>query len=57
LDKLRIGMTEAEAKPIIRCVPLPKVNTDETAAGVRKQVVLYFGETWPSDICILTTES
>jgi hypothetical protein len=45
LDKLRIGMTEAEAKPIISCVPLPKVNTDETVNGLSKQVVLYFTET------------
>jgi hypothetical protein len=45
LGKLRIGMTEAEARPIIACVPLPKVNTDQTVNGVRKQVVLYFTET------------
>jgi hypothetical protein len=46
LDNLRIGMTEQEAKPIIACVPLPKVNTTETTGGMRKQVVLYFDETW-----------
>jgi hypothetical protein len=42
LHRLRIGMTEEEARPIISCVPLPKVNTDRTINGVRKQVVLYF---------------
>jgi hypothetical protein len=46
LEKLRIGMTDAEARPIIDCVPLPKINSTETASGVRKQVVLYFDESW-----------
>jgi hypothetical protein len=45
LDKLRIGMTEQEVKPIIACT-LPEVNTTETAAGIRKQVVLHVTETW-----------
>jgi hypothetical protein len=40
LDKLRIGMTEAEVNPIIDCT-LFKVNTDQTVNHVRKQVVLY----------------
>jgi hypothetical protein len=44
LDKLHVGMTEVETRPIISCVPLPKVNTTETASGLHKQVVLYMGE-------------
>jgi hypothetical protein len=46
LDKLRIGMTETETRPITKCIPLIGVNTTQTTGGVRKQVVLHMDETW-----------
>lgn len=40
VNKLRIGMSETDVAPMTHCL-FASVNTTETAAGTRKQIVFY----------------
>jgi hypothetical protein len=40
VNKLRIGMSETDVAPMTHCL-FASVNTTETAAGIRKQIVFY----------------
>jgi hypothetical protein len=46
IDKLRIGMSQKEVVTIMACLPryMIPINTNETAAGIREQWVLHFGD-------------